>query len=98
MRAYTLSTSNYCVSSVCKRNTTPVNLGFAHIGYGQNKKKQEIQNICNIIRFVERRYFEVEDLRTLCVQRQIPHHLFSVLCVQQDTTAPTCSVSLCEGE
>ena len=40
MRDYTLSTSNYCVSPVCKRNTTPVNLGFAHFGYGRKKNEE----------------------------------------------------------
>ena len=96
MRPYTLSTSNYCVSSVCKRNTTPVNLGLTHFGYLQ--KIQKYNNNKYKKTFVGRGYFEIRNVRTLCVQRKIPHHLFSVLCVQQDTTAPTCSFSLCGGE
>ena len=42
MRDYTLSTSTYCASSVCKRNATPVNLGFAHLGYEEIKIQKKV--------------------------------------------------------
>ena len=74
---------NSCVSSVCKKKYNTQNLRLAHFGYGTQIQKILYKQIC----FVGRMYFGIEDVRTLCVQRQMPYHLLVSSVCKDNTTS-----------